>query len=73
MVAKGYAQIYGVDYEETYSPVAKMTTVRGIIAMAATKGWSLHQMDGKNVFLHGDFMGRSVHRITTRLCGPNTS
>jgi hypothetical protein len=54
LVAKGYAQTYGIDYEETYSPVAKMTTVRTIIAMEATKGWSLHQMDVKNVFLHGD-------------------
>jgi hypothetical protein len=54
LVAKGYAQTYGIDYEETYSRVAKMTTVRAIIAMATTKGWSLHQMDVKNVFLHGD-------------------
>jgi hypothetical protein len=54
LVAKGYAQTYGIDYEETYSLVAKMTTVRTIIAMAAAKGWSLHQMDVKNVFIHGD-------------------
>jgi hypothetical protein len=54
LVVKGYAQTYGIDYEETYSPVAKMTTVRAIIAMATTKGWSLHQMDVKNVFLDGD-------------------
>jgi hypothetical protein len=54
LVAKGYAQTYGIDYEETYSPIAKMTTVRTIIAMATTKGWCLHQMDVKNVFLHGD-------------------
>jgi hypothetical protein len=54
LVAKGYAQTYGIDYEETYSPVVKMTTVRAIIAMAAAKGWSSHQMDVKNAFLHGD-------------------
>jgi hypothetical protein len=54
LVAKGYAQTYGIDYEETYNPVAKMTIVRAIIAMAAAKGWSLHQMDVKNAFLHGD-------------------
>jgi len=54
LVAKGYAQTYGTDYEETYSPVAKMTTVKAIIAMAGAKGWPLHQMDVKNVFLHGD-------------------
>jgi hypothetical protein len=54
LVAKGYAQTYDIDYEEIYSPVAKMTTVRAIIVMATAKGWSLHQMDVKNVFLHGD-------------------
>jgi len=53
LVAKGYAQTYGIDYEETYSPIAKMTTIRIIITMAITKGWSLHQLDVKNVFLHG--------------------
>ncbi len=54
LVAKDYAQTYGIDYEETYNPVAKMTAVGIIIVMVATKGWSLHQMDVKNVFLHGD-------------------
>jgi len=54
LMAKGYAQTYGIDYEETYSPVAKMIIVRIIIDMATTKGWSLHQMDVKNDFLHGD-------------------
>jgi hypothetical protein len=54
LVAKGYAQTYGIDYEETYSLVAKMIIVKKIIVMVATKGWSLHQMDVKSVFLHGD-------------------
>ncbi len=54
LVAKSYAQTYGIDYEETFSPVAKMTIVKAIIVMAVVKGWSLHQMDVKNVFLHGD-------------------
>jgi hypothetical protein len=54
LVAKGYAQTYSIDYEETYSPIAKMTVRRVIIAIVATKGWSLHQMDVKNVFFHGD-------------------
>ncbi len=53
-VTKGYAQTYGIDYEETYSPVAKMTTIKPIVAMIAIKGWSLHQMYVKNVFFHGD-------------------
>jgi hypothetical protein len=54
LVAKCYAQTYGIDYEETYSPITKMTIIRAIITMATAKGWSLHQMDVKNVFLHGD-------------------
>jgi len=54
LVAKGYAQIYGIEYEETYNPVAKMTTLRTIIVMLVAKGWSLHQMDVNNAFLHGD-------------------
>ncbi len=54
LVAKGHAQTYSINFEETYSPVAKMIIVRAIIVMVAVKGWSLHQMDVKNVFLHGD-------------------
>ena len=54
MVAKGYAQSYGIDYEETFNPVAKMVTVRCVIAAAALKGWVLHQMDVKSAFLNGD-------------------
>ena len=44
----------GIDFEETFSPVAKMATVRAVIAMAAAKGWDLQQMDVKNAFLNGD-------------------
>jgi len=54
LVAKGYAQTYGINYEKTYNLIAKMTIIRTIIAMVVAKGWSLHQMDVKNVFLHGD-------------------
>jgi len=71
LVPKGYAQTYGIDYEDTYSPVAKMTTIRTIIVMAVAKGWSLHQMDVNN-FFSWRFIGRSVHGTTTKLCGPNT-
>ena len=54
LVAKGYAQTHGVNYEETFAPVAKMTTVQTVIAIAAAKGWHLHQMDVKNTFLQGE-------------------
>ena len=54
MLQKGYAQEYGIDYEETFSHVAKMSTLRCVITLAVSKGWSLHHMDVKNAFLHGD-------------------
>lgn len=54
LVALGNKQKYGVNYVETFAPVAKMTTVRLIISLAASQGWPLHQMDVKNAFLHGD-------------------
>ena len=54
LVAKGYAQTYGIDYEETFAPVAKMSTVRTVIVVATTKGWFMHKMDVKNAFLQGE-------------------
>ena len=53
-MAKGYTQTYGVDYSDTFSLVAKMTYVRLFISLAASYNWNLHQLDIKNVFLHGN-------------------
>ena len=54
LVAKGYVQTYGVDYTDTFSLVAKMTSIRIFIFLAATYCWPSYQLDVKNAFLHGD-------------------
>ena len=54
LVAKGFTQEYGIDYEKTFAPVARLTSVRCLIVVAAVCHWPLYQMDVKNSFLNGD-------------------
>jgi transposase InsO family protein len=54
LVAKGYAQKAGVDYDETFAPVAKFSAIRALLSMAAYYDFEIHQMDVKTAFLNGD-------------------
>ena len=53
-MATGFIQEYGIDYEETFAPVARLTFIRSLIAVAAIKRWQHFQTDVKNAFLNGD-------------------
>jgi hypothetical protein len=54
LVAKGFQQVHGIDYDKTFTSVVKMDSIRLALSIAATKGWEVHHMDVKNAFLHDD-------------------
>ena len=62
-MALGNRQKYGIDYDETFSPVAKMTMVWKMLAIIASRSWPLFQFDVKNMFLHGDFKEEVYTRL----------
>jgi hypothetical protein len=52
-VARGFSQVEGIDYDETFAPVARYSSIRSILALSAQMGWKIHQMDVKTTFLNG--------------------
>ena len=54
LVVRGFLQRQGIDYEEVFAPVARLETVRLVVAHASMQGWNLHQLDVKSAFLNGD-------------------
>ena len=72
LTSQDYMQEYGIDYEETFAPVANMTSVRTLLCVAAARNWPLLQMDVKNAFLHGD-LRECLFKATSGLCLSSTS
>ncbi|NDA63213.1 MAG: hypothetical protein EBX50_14410 [Chitinophagia bacterium] len=54
LVAKGYSQVEGLDFTETFAPVAKFSSIRILLSFAAAKDWECHHMDVKTAFLNGE-------------------
>jgi len=53
-VARGFSQVEGIDYDQTFYLVARYSFIRSILAVSARMGWKIHQMDVKTAFLNGN-------------------
>jgi hypothetical protein len=52
-VARGFSHVEGIDYNETFTPIARYISIKSIMAIATGMGWKIHQMDVKIVLLNG--------------------
>jgi hypothetical protein len=71
LVAKGYSQVEGLDFDETYAPIARLESIRILLAYATYHGFKLYQMDVKSAFLNGPIVGTMLRR--RRSCGKKTA
>ena len=60
LVARGYAQRYGVDYDETFSPVVRFSSIRTLLAYAVQNNMLVHQIDAVTAFLNGE-LDEEIH------------
>jgi hypothetical protein len=67
LVAKGFKQRYGIDYEDTFSPVVKAATIRLVLSIDVTRGWSLRQLDVQNAFFAWCSGRRGIYEATIRI------
>ena len=81
-MAHGFSHKKGIDYEETFAHVARYTSIRSVLALAAVMKWKVHQMDVKTTFLNGVVeeevyveqpLGFETHDIETHVCKLNKS
>eukprot|EP00253_Pinus_taeda_P005063 PITA_05063 len=76
-VARGFSEKEGEDYDESFSPISKYTTIRSIVSIASSMGWNLHEIDVKTAFLNGVIeeevyreqpQGSEVHGRESHVC-----
>lgn len=65
VVAKGYTQIEGINYQETFYLTTKLTTLQCLLTVVVARNWFIHQLNVQNAFLHGDLHGTSFQSSLT--------
>jgi hypothetical protein len=67
LVAKGYVQWHDIEYDEFFAPVARLDSVRLLIALKSHERWEVHHVDIKSAFLNGDLQDGSLRRVASKL------